>query len=45
MVGTNQNKFKPSVKAIKELCYKKFRGKGGRLVLTQCWCPGGLDAG
>ena len=29
MVGTNQNKFKPSVKAIKELYYQKFRGKGG----------------
>jgi len=21
------------------------RGKRPRLVLTQCWCPGGLDAG
>ena len=31
MVGTNQNKFKPSVKAIKELYYQKFRGKGGEL--------------
>ena len=29
MVGTNQNKFKLSVKAIKELYYQKFRGKGG----------------
>ena len=29
MVGTNQNKFKPSVKAIKELYYHKFRGQGG----------------
>lgn len=29
MVGANQKKFKPSVKAIKELYYQKFRGKGG----------------
>ena len=29
MVGVNRNKFKPSVKAIKELYYKKFRGQGG----------------
>ena len=29
MVGASQNKFKPSVKAIKELYYQKFRGKGG----------------
>ena len=28
MVGANQKKFKPSVKAIKELYYQKFRGKG-----------------
>ena len=29
MVGANQKKFKPSVKAIKELYYQKVRGKGG----------------
>ena len=29
MVGVNRHKFKPSVKAIKELYYKKFRGQGG----------------
>ena len=29
MVGTNKSKFKPSVKAIKERYYSKFRGKGG----------------
>jgi len=29
MVGTNRNKFKPPVKAIKERYYQKFRGKGG----------------
>ena len=27
MVGANQKKFKPSVKAIKELYYQKFRGR------------------
>ena len=29
MVGTNKSKFMPSVKAIKERYYSKFRGKGG----------------
>ena len=29
MVGINRNKFKPSVKAIKELYYNKFCGQGG----------------
>ena len=37
MVGTNQNKFKPSVKAIKELYYPKFRGKGGEPRGPDCW--------
>ena len=29
MVGANKSKFKPSVKAIKERYYTKFRGKDG----------------
>ena len=29
MVGANKSKFKPSVKAIKERYYTKFRGEGG----------------
>ena len=28
MVGTNKSKFKPSVKAIKERYYSKYRGQG-----------------
>ena len=29
MVGVNTNNFKPTVTAIKERYYQKFRGKGG----------------
>ena len=29
MVGINRKKFKPLLKAIKELYFKKFRGQGG----------------
>ena len=29
MVGVNKQKFKPSVKAMKERYYQMFRGKGG----------------
>ena len=29
MVGANKSKFKPSIQAIKECYYSKFRGKGG----------------
>ena len=29
MVGANKSRFKPSVKAIMERYYKKYRGKGG----------------
>ena len=29
MVGANKSRFKPTVKAILERDYKKYRGKGG----------------
>ena len=29
MVGANKSRFKPSVKAIMERYYQKYRGKGG----------------
>ena len=29
MVGANKSRFKPTVKAIMECYYKKYRGKGG----------------
>ena len=29
MVGANKSRFKPTVKAIMERYYKKYRGKGG----------------
>ena len=29
MVGVNQKRYKPSVQAVKEHIYAKYRGKGG----------------
>ena len=38
MVGVNRNKFKPSVKATKELSTASFVGTGGRGLRVDCLC-------
>ena len=40
MVGANKKRFAPSVQAIKERYYKKFRGKSG----FRCWISVGFKS-